>query len=824
MRLYRIHIESFGRWKHQTWEADEKSTLFFGWNEAGKSTILSFIESVFFGFTVSTEARSAGSLQFVGKDGSIWLLERRQGRTKSGDLRITKDGQTVKEEEFFQGMTRKSFQLTCRVDLDQLQRMDDLSPDDMNRMLLDTSLAGIAPVLQRSEALRKEGEKLFKPRGQKAEANRTAVSLDELAASISRWEDKLDEYKLLNQRKDTISTRMAQIDEEAASLRTKQEEAETAVRTAALYTRWKEEKELLEKEPRLPSHARREMETIEEIIQELSEEKAVVKEQFPDISAPSLTKEEAAQLERLHEDASHFHMCLQQYDEAGSELELLQDKEEDLQKPLPEKIDLTVSTAGSAAREQLQRLFDQKDQLKKQEQEMEKRPKTLPVSNAARTVLILPYVLLAAALLFGDWTGALFLAALAGTITLLRRSLFTFHDSEMAGLKRSWDQFYEEVDEWCRKSGLPPGWDLTEYREAVSMLETASGILDQRRYHERKRQTASAWMDEYRQQADAFLPPGTSSADVPAYVKQRWEDSKQEEKTFTQLVERRDWLQERQHEIETKIAFREAQKQDWLEKAGTDEDHFWAVVEEAEALRERQAEVRDIWTRICTLIPVESQRTRVLQLIDEDQMPSPENIHEQQTALAAEREKLVKEETSISLSLKEMEEEGTYEKIRQQYTTEKRLLDDLLERWMVIEAAQALTTTLRKRYEEEKQPAVLQRAADRFARMTEYKQITAGPDDGQFTVHRSDGVSFQPEELSRGTKELLYLSLRLALVEENPVLPLFMDEALVNMDAPRRAALWKELADLPVQMLFFTCHEHLQEEWREAASGREYLL
>ena len=76
----------------------------------------------------------------------------------------------------------------------------------------------------------------------------------------------------------------------------------------------------------------------------------------------------------------------------------------------------------------------------------------------------------------------------------------------------------------------------------------------------------------------------------------------------------------------------------------------------------------------------------------------------------------------------------------------------------------------------------------------------------------SNGASRQPNELSRGTREQLYLALRFGLIREfgehAERLPVVVDEALVNFD-PERAHLaaesFAQLAETN-QVLIFTCH------------------
>ena len=72
--------------------------------------------------------------------------------------------------------------------------------------------------------------------------------------------------------------------------------------------------------------------------------------------------------------------------------------------------------------------------------------------------------------------------------------------------------------------------------------------------------------------------------------------------------------------------------------------------------------------------------------------------------------------------------------------------------------------------------------------------------------------------LSRGTREQLFLALRLALVasyaRRGVVLPLVLDDVLVNFDVGRAKAaalVLRDFARQGYQVLIFTCHEHISK-------------
>ncbi|MFM8702941.1 MAG: ATP-binding protein, partial [Planctomycetia bacterium] len=108
-----------------------------------------------------------------------------------------------------------------------------------------------------------------------------------------------------------------------------------------------------------------------------------------------------------------------------------------------------------------------------------------------------------------------------------------------------------------------------------------------------------------------------------------------------------------------------------------------------------------------------------------------------------------------------------------------------------------------------------------LARLTDgrHTAITTTIDEARLEVHDREGGVWKPERLSRGTREQVFLALRLALVRDlqrhGVRLPLVMDDALVNFDDERARAAARVLvefvSDQPGerQMLVFTCHAHV---------------
>ncbi len=128
--------------------------------------------------------------------------------------------------------------------------------------------------------------------------------------------------------------------------------------------------------------------------------------------------------------------------------------------------------------------------------------------------------------------------------------------------------------------------------------------------------------------------------------------------------------------------------------------------------------------------------------------------------------------------------------------------------------ARSLVAGTLQTFVRERQPAVLARASEAFARITDGRYTGVEQDeagDESVVVVSADG-RLTPDQLSRGTAEQLYLIIRLALAAEfarrSEPLPLIMDDCLVNFDPQRAEQVARLLVETSRegQCLLFTCH------------------
>jgi uncharacterized protein YhaN len=181
-------------------------------------------------------------------------------------------------------------------------------------------------------------------------------------------------------------------------------------------------------------------------------------------------------------------------------------------------------------------------------------------------------------------------------------------------------------------------------------------------------------------------------------------------------------------------------------------------------------------------------------------------IHKRQGACTAEMATLAADHRLASASL--------------ELTMVEEQLRKSARRWQVLSLVSRGLESVRKSYETNRQPQTLRDASQHIQRLTlgQYRRIWMPLDRQVLLVEDIKGQTLSLDVLSRGTREAVYISLRLALVaafaRRGARIPLVLDDVLVNFDATRvRAAaeVFRDFAREGYQLIMFTCHEHIRQ-------------
>jgi len=136
-------------------------------------------------------------------------------------------------------------------------------------------------------------------------------------------------------------------------------------------------------------------------------------------------------------------------------------------------------------------------------------------------------------------------------------------------------------------------------------------------------------------------------------------------------------------------------------------------------------------------------------------------------------------------------------------------------------------------YQQRYQGPLLARASELFATITGGRFAKVATDfDEDMTILvgvRANGKRETVGNLSSGTRDQLFLALRLAAIESHvdnqEPMPIVVDDIVINFDDASSSATFKVLAELSkkTQVLFFTHHEHLLERAVSAIGSGSFM-
>jgi uncharacterized protein YhaN len=215
----------------------------------------------------------------------------------------------------------------------------------------------------------------------------------------------------------------------------------------------------------------------------------------------------------------------------------------------------------------------------------------------------------------------------------------------------------------------------------------------------------------------------------------------------------------------------------------------------------------------------------------------PVEIEKVERAIEEAKEELGKlgdELTDVKAELKSMDGSAAAAEAAEEMQHQVAVINDGVERYVRARLARTMLKNEIERYRQQNQGPIMQKASEFFSKMTlngfaslqtDYNE----KDALEIVGVRSSGERLNVAGMSDGTRDQLYLSLRLAALEQyirtNEPIPLIVDDILINFDDERAKAtlnIFEEMSD-NTQILFFTHHARLVELAEEGSSDRVFL-
>gem|GEM_PF-4394285 len=785
MRIKDIHINGFGIF--HSFNVSDLSTglnVFFGPNEAGKSTLFEFIHRLLFGFPRGRQKKNfnpynplsggkkGGRLVLEHEDSRILIIERFDNDKQ--DVTVTRlDGSRATQEDLQDFLGHVTSDVYKDVFAFGLQELSGLQEQSLKRLYgagLGLKRVSLTDVL---DSLEKDAVKIFKTTRGETLIKKSLRDLEQIRKEIRILHDHKEQYEELAKKLKQIENAISQKNKTFTDLQTGLEHLRILQKAWSFWVERKHlEKELQEIPdfPGFPENGMGRLENLKQQLKNLRLEQNSLKQ-----ALDSLEKENEFNMGKVSTIISDY---------LSSPPEVLISELEDKQRNIS-LLQIELSSRKDKIHK-IEKLGQKRSALKSQ-LTMAQMTKPAPVAPMLLPGLI-PSILLGifSAVLFmqaegGIWIpiaaclAAVFLAAFHIVFVISRKKPEKDQEQQFEPIVREiktceqnigeLTQIIEKADQEIGKtadelglSSLPGIEELENKRSAITKIsEHLTVYVREKKDHETRLKQIEMKMEAGLQELNELLKAGSTK-------------NPEEFRSHAAASEKRKTLDAKLREADKNILLIAGNQADSLEK---ELKNIKPELLDSD-LKKREEKLKELQEHLEQLRQDKGEYTEKMRSLEIDQIP----------VLRAREEQI----------LAELEQEAW--------------------QWGVLRLARFCLLKARERYEQERQPLVLKEAQRFFKKMTgnRYQRISFPEQEKQFLVFDGEKKRKNPFLLSRGALEQLYLSVRFGLIKSyefsKTVLPIMTDDVLVNFDPERAELAAQAFLDLALshQVLFFTCH------------------
>ncbi|MCK8616931.1 AAA family ATPase [Fructobacillus sp. M158] len=782
MKIEAIQISGFGKWSDVSFETPADFQLITGQNESGKSTLKAFLLGVFFGFPKGRKAdqqryeprsgaRYGGSVTISCQKGTFKV--ERLGRAKS-TLTVTalSNGQTLPNPEaflkdLFAPLGGADFREIYSFDEAELSQVANLTAGDFDQVLL----AYTKPQAQRflnwaNDQKRWADQDFASGKNGKRPLNLANQGYDLLLQKKTAELANYDEYQKLQVTQQNLQDSLHKLEE------AKQVAAQQYDEQKALLANWPLFLESLPSDDVNQQARVVDSETSERIVR-LDQEGRFLADQQANNQA------DLARIQQAIKAPAAIDGRRRALERGFADLEEKQERSQELLSAIA-----SVSRPFSAGL-----------------------PK--PLSSAERELLTKKntgFYWVAAAFLLGGlvsfslnvWLPVLFFF-LALSFSALgyqkgagkQQILARFHPLDQSGilnaqpaLQKAWQQQkdFDNLNQDCQQLTR----DLTvDLKEAGLLSEDKQDLSQQ----------------EVRRIVREFLAETASESDGQLALQLR-----EALRLQSQLSKQKDEQQEQlhrelaKHGLTTLADFYQAQQ---------------ASKESARAMDQQQLARQQIGQR--TLAELQARYQVSGPAVEKELAEAQEKTAQELQELRVKEGTLRQSLANCQSRLEQLAADGGLVAVEQELANQTAELEEQFTCYLAKQLAEKVVKRTFLGKENDQSQSVLTQASAYLAQLTAGRYQEIQLKKGQLLIAGPDVSTFQAAELSSGSRDLLYLAVRLALattLQEAEPLPLFIDDAFVHLDERRRLAALSLIQEIATehQVIYWTFDQSLQAE------------
>ncbi|GJL77168.1 MAG: hypothetical protein NPINA01_01570 [Nitrospinaceae bacterium] len=811
MQISEIHIDGFGVFSNKKVSGLTSGlNVFHGENEAGKTTLIEFVRRMLFevnkrskGFNTYpplSGGRHGGRLKGQLASGEPFLISRNfSGKddvtvsAANGELR----GQSALDV-ILDHASINIFQNIFAFTLDELQNMDSLKDGGISNQIYGAELGlGRVSLKQVEGSISKRADAIFSPRGKKTQVNVLLQEIKKLEQDIRSIQDQAKNY-------DQLMGQLEHCEEQQNARQTQIEAVESVIRL---------------------------LENRKELLKAIDEEEACLNElNIENESLP--VNHDLLALEAdiifLQQSTQAVQSSLEDQGNVQREKTILENKvQTDLRETGISWSEERVTSfqfnrsKGDQIKSFLRTFEDLRQELKLAEdrlkQHQEKKAEELSqgssipawlkfiagalsflgLASAAWSLIELNIPLLAAGILFLFFGGFIFWKAVKGKKGFIKEDLLAKTlEEKLDQAQLAINRKNLEWRSWLKEIAFDETLEPLSAQDMVNNLKEIQGEISRKAELEARIREMEKFREEITHRIDKIKP---SIPEKP------WQDHvptniKIISDSFNQMKD----TQQRKQQIEKQMRQQFFKIEKLQNQVKATEDSLARINEQRTAVDSLEAFSGNQNFEGKTSLQEDLDRsTRQLKELDEEKNRLHETIGETRTKLkqlTSNEELLVHQET---------------------LEAKKQILNECAEEWAHRKIALFMLDAAKNQYEKTRQPGVLKAAEKIFSGITQgkYPRIVKPIGEDEILIENKAGDRKKATEMSRGTREQLYLAMRLGLIEEyesrSEPLPIIMDDVLVNFDDLRKIRVIEMLNKFAQsrQIIVLTCHKASLEDY-----------
>jgi len=806
----------------------------------------------------------------------------RFGANRGGKINITVNSEFFNTEEKLESILgyassdlyRNIFAFT----LDELQEFGSLKVNDVKDRIYGAGLGlGSKSISQVEKQFKETKENLFKPKGKVQPITILGNEIVDLNLAISEAQKNLEYYDKLKSKVKRLEIDKQQLLNQTNQLESNKKHLENLLDLYPVYVDWRSAKEKLKKLIDLPDLPQNSMETLERLKAESNAIQKTIEEEREEFDQKEIERQTLSDKEKVLENSNTFITLQNMTEQVRS---AIQDStavgiEKD---QLDDQIQIEIKKLGNHWDENMVNSFEITDILSEQinvhrglldeaynkviriKEKLEdfREDKAKELSQGIQVpewLKVISYSLLTLGVLGLSWGlysqdfGFLFFSLIVLSIgvvsvrmivkaktTLVKEDL---QGPELTGqLKESEEESnkkYADWRAWLKNKNFDENLSPIATEKTLTTIKEIKSMFNQRQDMDQRLNKMEQTKKKATDLIEQIKPnlPGKSEdiiINIDALHRVYEEALKNHEKQNA-IALQLEGIQRKITRLEEQLSSKRQEIINFIERANAkteiEFEEIFRLIEEKNSLEKTADEKLDL---IRSRVGLGDSFQNFLNIIENS---APEELRQQLESVSEELDELHTKRDEIHKELGEAENQiniltSNKELLNLLYQKEvkQEQLNKLSKDWTTNQIALFMLEQAKVNYEKERQPSVIQSAQKIFSQITDgkYQRIFKPLDSDEILADESSGLRKKVYELSRGSREQLYLAMRLGLIEEYEIrsepLPIIMDDVLVNFDDSRGKKVLEILGSFAKerQVIILTCHKHTVEIYKEFGS------